>query len=312
MNTKNLTDGLRGLNPAGMTWKFALYNASRSRDGIELDWNLLDMRGIAGWVDTLTAALLDKPVADKPVAEYSPFLSDKENIAALAQTDDLIRDQITDILLEIRDAVPHAPEEFTAGALPKVTGYAFYGERGSGDNAERVLFMKRGNPFLTAAKTRLCIADGDGVAATEKPVLKLTPTVDFVLLGGACYFFSSAIEKDFELESRHLAIAARRLALVSEAGLVNDFERLEEAALTAKNARKFSGFDKEILEYIKRLSIADREEFLQTYGVNIDPDGLMDTTDSEQCELIIDLLCCRSCLDPLGRLSVGSNIVVRE
>jgi len=55
-----------------------------------------------------------------------------------------------------------------------------------------------------------------------------------------------------------------------------------------------------------------REEFLATYGVTIDYDGRMDTSDTEQCELMIDLLCCRSCLDPLGRLAVGSNITVRE
>jgi hypothetical protein len=79
-----------------------------------------------------------------------------------------------------------------------------------------------------------------------------------------------------------------------------------------RNAKKFINFDEQILEHITQLSIPDREEFLSTYGITVDRKGLMDTADSEQCELIIDLLCCRSVVDPLGRLAIGSNITPRE
>ena len=82
--------------------------------------------------------------------------------------------------------------------------------------------------------------------------------------------------------------------------------------MTAKNAKKFIDFDREILEYIVRLPVVEREEFLSHYGITVDREGRMETYDPEQCELIIDLLCCRSCLDPLGRLSVGSKITPRE
>ena len=125
------------------------------------------------------------------------------------------------------------------------------------------------------------------------------------MIGDVCYFLSSAIEKDF-------AIAEKRMALVAETDIISDYEQLEKAVMTAKNARKFLNFDKGILEHIARLPIVEREEFLRAYGVTIDHTGRMDTSDSEQCELIVDLLCCRSCLDPLGRLSVGSNITPRE
>jgi hypothetical protein len=127
-----------------------------------------------------------------------------------------------------------------------------------------------------------------------------------------CYFFSSGVAKDFALENRHFAIASKRLALIADAGVVSNIEALEKAAFTAKNARKFADFDKQVLEHIARLPVNEREEFLATYGVTIDYNGRMDTSDAEQCELMIDLLCCRSCLDPLGRLAVGSNITVRE
>jgi hypothetical protein len=153
---------------------------------------------------------------------------------------------------------------------------------------------------------------GDEVAATDKPVLKLAPGVDFLLLGDACYFFSSGVEKDFALENRYFAIASKRLATVADADIVSNIEALEKAAFTSKNARKFVDFDRDVFDHIARLDTMDREEFLATYGVTIDAAGKMDTSDAEQCELIIDLLCCRSCLDPLGRLAVGSNITVRE
>ena len=82
--------------------------------------------------------------------------------------------------------------------------------------------------------------------------------------------------------------------------------------MTAKNARKFLDFNDEILEHITGLPIVERADFLDKYGVSLDREGRMDTFDSGDCELVIDLLCGRSCLDPLGRLSVGSNITPRE
>lgn len=314
MNTTALTEALRALDVHALTWKFALYATHKNRDGLELEWNLCNMQDIAVQVEAMREFLLKKPVAEKPVAAYSPFLSDKENIGTLEKSDISIREQVTDILLSIQKGQAYAPEDFQTGVLPKTVGYAFYGERKDEDGSvvEQVLLMRRGNPFLTGSTARLFTGAGDAIAPCEKPILKFTTATDFLLIGDACYFLSSAIEKDFAMENRHFAIAEKRMALVAEASVVSDYEQLEKAVMTAKNARKFLDFDKEILAHIARLSIVDREEFLSTYGVTVDHTGKMDTADPEQCELIVDLLCCRSCLDPLGRLSVGSNIMPRE
>ncbi|MDR2357925.1 MAG: hypothetical protein LBD92_07600 [Oscillospiraceae bacterium] len=307
MDTQSLAENLRGLTPSRLEWKFALYAASKSRDGISLEWYSCDMADTAGWVDTVREALLNKPVAEKPVAPYSPFLSDKENIASMSASDDIIRRQISLMCGDIRTAPPRAPEDFASGAAPKPTGYAFLADDESG---APVAFLRRANPFLRGA-SRLCVVSGGGIRTADSPVLKLAPTVDFLLLGGVCYFFSSGVEKDFELENRYFAVASKRLALIAEADVASNIEALEKAAFTPKNARKFVDFDKQVLEHIIRLPITEREDFLSTYGVTIDDGGRMDTSDDEQCELIIDLLCSRSCLDPLGRLAVGSNITVR-
>lgn len=48
-----------------------------------------------------------------------------------------------------------------------------------------------------------------------------------------------------------------------------------------------------------------------TYGITLDKDGHIDIGDKEQCELIIDLLCGRNCVDALGRLAVGNKITLR-
>ena len=146
----------------------------------------------------------------------------------------------------------------------------------------------------------------------QRPTSQLPVSADFLLLGGVCYFFSAGIQKDFDLEDRHFAIADKCMKRIADADIISDYDSLEKAAMSGRNPRKFSGFDKEILEHIKRLPIVKREDFLSTYGVTIDHDGRMDTSDTEQCGLIIDLLCCRSVLDPLGRLSTGSNITPRE
>ena len=314
MDTQTLIDNLRNLAPDEYEWKFALYSTHKSRDGLELEWLLCKMKGISSWVDTLKTTLLEKTTAEKTVAEYSPFLSDKEIIGALDKTDGLIRDQIIEILVDIQKGASHPQEDFISKAAFKPAGFAFYGERKDeeGNIADQILIMRRGNPFLSGSKIRLCITDGDEIVTNEKPLLKFPQAVDFLLIGGVCYFISASIEKDFEMENRHFALAAKRMSLIAEAAIISDYDQLEATVMTVKNARKFVDFDRNVLEYIARLSIIEREEFLSKYGVTIDNNGHMDTSDSEQCELVIDLLCCRSCLDPLGRLSVVSGITPRE
>ena len=314
MNTQTFTETLRDLQLGEMKWNFALYSAQKSRDGLELDWNICKMKNIAGQVETIKTTLLEKTIAEKAVAEYSPFLSYKENLAAIERTDDLIKDKITDILLNIQNGLTYAPEDFVSGVLPKITGYGFYGEM---KNAEgqliQALFMKRGNPFLAGQKVNLCTTVGDEVVTSENPVLKFTAAVDFIFVGGVCYFNSTPIEKDFDIENRDFVIAAKRMDRIAESEIVSDYEQLEKAVMSSKNARKFIDFDNEILERIKKLGVMDRQEFLLTYGINIDDrNGCIDTSDPEQCELVIDFLCSRVCIDPHGRLATGSNITPRE
>ena len=165
MNTTVLTDALRALDVSSFAWKLALYGTHKSRDGLELEWNLCKMNGIAAQVEAMREFLLKKPVADKPVTAYSPFLSDKENIGALAKTDDMIREQVADILLNIQKGQAYPPEDFLSGVLPKTVGCAFYGERKDEDGpvAEQVLLMRRGNPFLTGSAAKLFTGSGDAI-----------------------------------------------------------------------------------------------------------------------------------------------------
>jgi len=313
LDTPTLVTALRALDTSAMEWKFALYASRKSRDGVELVWNACKLRGAASWVDTLTTNILEKTLSDHTVTDYSPFL-EKEFIGALPKTDNLIREQLACILADIRSADEHAPEDFVSGVVPKSAGYACYGCRhdDEGDITDEVLFMRRQNPFVAAAKARICTTEGAEIVAADKPVLKFMPTTDFLLIGGGCYFISSNIEKDFELENRNIALAARRMDTIAKAEIVSDWEQLEKSAMVFKNARKFADFDKDILDHIAKLSIEHRSEFLSTYGITLDSNGLMDTYDAEQCELIIDLLCCRSCIDVFGRLAVGSGIVPRD
>jgi hypothetical protein len=312
LETRNLTEALRELNPAEFDWQFALYNTQKSRDGIALEWRLCKMKGIAPWVEIMKNTILEKTLAERVVAEYSPFL-DKSVIPALNQEDDLIKSQLWDTIASIKNGLEFAPENFINGDVPKTVGYGFYGYKKdeSGKISEQVLFIRRTNPFLNGGKTRICTALANEIASTDRPVLKFAPSVDFLLIDGVCYFFSPYMEKDFELESRNFAVASKRTAEIAKVEILSDYEQFEKVALSGKNSRKFLDFDKEILNHILNLSVLDREDFLITYGITIDHQGRMDTSDPDQCELVVDLLCARSCLDPLGRLSVGTNITPR-
>jgi hypothetical protein len=317
LDTQTLVTALRGLGPKDYDWKFCLYSVSKSRDGTQLRWNACEMRDIPRWAEQMSRLLLEKTLVERVVTEYSP-LCPKEEIGALAQGDPQIRDQLGDILLGVAGAEKKAPGDFVGGAAPKPVGYAFYGlcpakKDGDGEAyepAKEILFLRRANPFLSGAL--LCEGQGEAIAEAQSPLLKFSPQVDFLLIGGLCYVISESVAKDLELESRASAVAGRRLGQIAQAEVVGNYEQMELAALGGKHTKKFLDFDKEILDHIASLSIEARMDFLGVYGVTLDSDGKMDTNDPEQCERIIDLLCGRTCTDVLGRLAVGVNIKPRE
>ncbi len=308
--SKNLAQQLQGWNPAELEWKFALYSTSKSRDGQTLEIHSCGMQGIASFVESVRIHLLEKVLTERTPAAHSPFLG-KESIGTLEKKDELICDALDEVLMNTLGAVSYAPEDFVSGVLPAPKGYLFYGCKTDEDGRpeQQALFMKRSNPFLSAGKGRLCTTAGDEVTDCVQPVLKFAQALDFLFINDVCYFLNPAIEKDFGMENRHFLICMKRLTTIAQAEIVSNYELLEQAAI--KNARKFLEFDSGILEHITRLPITEREDFLLTYGITIDGQGKMETGDPEQCELVIDLLCCRSCLDPLGRLATGHNITPR-
>jgi hypothetical protein len=262
------------------------------------------MQSIPEQVNLMREYLLKKPVADKPVARYSPFLSDKENICALENDNEMIHSQLTDVFMSIRNGQAYPPQDFVSGKLPKIAGYAFYGVNGDNESNNPVLFMRRGNPFLSGAP--LFIGTEDEIVENSVPIIKFATSVDFLSINGSSYIFSASIENDLAFENRHIAIAEKCLEKIAEAGIISNYDSFEGTVMKIKNAKKFLAFNEEILEYITGLSIIDRADYLEKFGVELDKEGRMDSYESTQSELIIDLLCGRSCLDPLNRLSVGS------
>lgn len=310
LDTTTLTDALRNLNTESLSWKFALYTIHKGRDGIELEWHLCNMQDIPGQVNLVREYLLKKPVADKPVARYSPFHSDKETINALENNNEMIHSQLSDIFMSIQNGQAYPPQDFVSGKLPKIAGYAFYAEQSEGsDNSSQVLFMRRGNPFLSGSP--LFTAMGNEIVINNAPIIKFANAVDFLSINGACYILSTSIENDLAFENRHFAIAERCLEKLAAVEIIGNYERFESTVMKIKNAKKCLTFNEEILDYIVGLPIMERIDYLDKYGVELDNNGRMESYEAAQSELIIDLLCGRSCLDPLSRLSVGS-ITPRE
>ena len=321
MDTHSLITALQGLAPKEYEWKFCLYSSHKSKDGVQLRFARCEMDGIPLWAEQMTRLLLEKTLTERVVTDYSP-LQPKEEIGALFQGDARVRDQIGDLLLGIAGCDANAPEDFVNGVVNKPVGYAFYGLRPAKKDeqgevyepAREVLFLRRANPFISGsgAKGLLCVGKGDAIVEARTPLLKFTPQTDFLLIGGICYIISEAVVKDFDMESRPAAMCARRLEQIAQADVVGSYEQLELAALGGKHTRKFLDFDKEILDHIASLSIEARMDFLAAYGIALDSDGKIRSEDPAQCELIIDLLCGRTCTDVLGRLAVGVNIKPRE
>ena len=171
------------------------------------------------------------------------------------------------------------------------------------------MLLTKTNPFLK--KPYIYTSGRDDVVANEKPVLSFSKDTGFLYINHACYFINPKMEQEFGLESRELVICEKKMQAIADQTIVSDYEQLEQVAFQRKNTKKFLDFDSEVLDHIVRLPIEQRAEFLGRYGILIDEKGLLDTSDEGQCELVIDLLCCRSCLDVFGRLSTGNNITPR-
>ena len=308
MNSTVLTDALRGMD-SNLNWKFAMFTTYKARDGVELEWHLCNMQDISGHISTVRDFLLKKPVSDKDVAEYSPFLSYKENIFALESKNEMVHAGLTDIFMGLRNAGAHTPPDFVSGRLPKISGYAFCAGENESDANKRVLYMYCKNPLLSGAS--LYVGAENEVVENTMPIFKFANAVDLLFIGGVCYLFSASAENVLSFENRHIAIAEPCIKKIADAGVIGNFDSFEMTAMKIKNAKKFMTFNDEILDYITRLPIMERVEYLEKYGVELDKDGKMNSYETIQSELIIDLLCGRSCLDPLNRLSVGS-IVPRD
>ena len=309
MDTQTLTQKMQGLITADYEWTLNFFNSKKSRDGVEFEFGKCNMKGIGVLAEKIRITLLERTLADRTVAEYTPFLT-KESIGVLPANHELICESVSDMRLGMKNAETPHPEDYISGVYAWPSGYVIQGIKKDGE--DKILYVRRTNPFINPDKNRIYTTDGMDIVPDGKPVLKFLPTVDLLIVDDNCYMISNNMDKDLNLESRHYAICAKRMALIAKKGIINDYDRLESVAMNTKNVRKFLDFDKEILEYIERLSITDREEFLLTYGITLDKEGRMDTYDSEQCDLIVDLLCCRSCLDPLGRLAVANGISPRE
>ncbi|MDR1410003.1 MAG: hypothetical protein LBJ12_07055 [Oscillospiraceae bacterium] len=308
MTNQTLTEAIRTLAPRSLEWDFLLYNSSKTKDGVSFMFGKCDMKSIGTWLETMLDSVLESNLRKQTVTEYSPFLP-KEEIGALAADSPLMSEPLLEALGAVKSALPYNPEDFLTGLFPKVNGLAFHSIDKDG---KEVLVMKRSNPFMSGKKVLFCDCDDETgtVKETLSPLLRFTAGVDFLLIGGVCYFFSAAAQKNFALEDRAAALCSKATGLVGECDLVSDFARFEE--LAKKQTRKFENFSEDLVASIGRMGVQAREEFVSTYGVTIGSDGKLETNTPEQCGLLIDFLCCRSCLDIYGRLAVGSKITPRE
>jgi len=309
MDTQTVTQKMQGLITTDYEWTLNFFNSKRSRDSVEFEINKCNMKDISILAEKIRITLLEKTLADRAVTEYTPLLT-KESIGMLPINHELIHEPVSDIMLSLKNAANVHPEDYISGIYAWPTGYVIKGTKKGGE--EQIFYIRRTNPFINPEKNNVYTTSGEDIVTSSRPVLKFLLPIDLLIVDNNCYMISNSMDKDLSLESRHYALCTKRMALIAEKSIINNYDQLEAVAMNAKNARKFLDFDKEILEYIERLSIEDRGEFLLTYGITLDNEGRMDTYDSEQCEMIVDLLCCRSCLDPLGRLAVANGISPRE
>ena len=303
-------DSLYSFKPDDYIWGFYMYESLKTSDGTVLDFARIKMEGIQPLLEALKEHIITKALSSRPVGIYDP-LRPKEAIGAVGSDDPIVKGALADAMLCMDNAQDWQAEELEYSDA-KWAGYAFYGKQESEENSGKsVLIMKRANPIQPLLKSSFFVSNGESLAETSESILKFTPALDLCVIDGMCYFFSDALARDFDMQGRDRAQAVKCLKIIEESGLVSDMHTFSEAAMKPKNSKKFHDFDEGILSHIARIEIADRIDFLQSYGVALDGGGLLSSYTDEECAYIIDLITSRSCIDPLGRLSFG-KIAPRE
>lgn len=141
--------------------------------------------------------------------------------------------------------------------------------------------------------------DGDSFKVLSDKYLSLRRYVDVVMIDNTVYLFNMDGEKLFNIERAYKSICHNKIEDIISSGIVSDESMFRRYATSGHNPRKFVSFDENRLRKMKddanfKNRMAGKFRIIQT------PEGIFDSSDSENVSRIVKFLCKKGMIDPVN------------
>ncbi|MBP3748404.1 MAG: DUF4868 domain-containing protein [Ruminobacter sp.] len=218
------------------------------------------------------------------VRDYDGSTVDKL-IYRLSKSDKLIASEYETLIDEISfPDVEINPLEFKAQA---------YVLKGKINDDRPVILISMHNP-VTTLKHKFWSVNGSFEEIPNK-VINLRTSIDVVIMDDTVYMLTLAGENLFNMERAYRNICEAKVKEIEDLNIVNNFKAFSSAAKKGQNPRKFVSFNDAHLQKLK--DPANRIKMGGIFKIRMEED-LFDTSDSENSDKIVKLICNRGMLDP--------------
>ena len=141
--------------------------------------------------------------------------------------------------------------------------------------------------------------DGDSFKILSDKYLSLRRYVDVVMIDDTAYLFNMNGEKLFNMERAYKSICRDKIEEIISNRIVSNESMFRQYGASGHNPRKFVSFDENRLRKIKD-DAGVRNRMAGKFGIIQTPEGIFDSSDSENVNRIVKFLCKKGMIDPVN------------
>jgi len=136
----------------------------------------------------------------------------------------------------------------------KSNAFIFVGTYRLDEEEHNIYFISRKNPIYTYKKSRGKIFESrhNCIQEISEPLVQFGKTFDALIYKGVLYTINNNFESIFNMEYTHRIVCKNSLDIIENADIIYDFEAYKSFALSGQHPRKFTTFDKRIIDNIKQ------------------------------------------------------------
>ncbi|NIZ41566.1 DUF4868 domain-containing protein (plasmid) [Entomospira entomophila] len=137
------------------------------------------------------------------------------------------------------------------------------------DKPEKIYWLAKKNP-LKVVKRAFSFFQENTYDNIGNSLLYFEGNIDCLIYQDILYTVNYQFEDIFNMEKKHISSCKKKLNIIKDTGMIDDFGILEKESLKLKNARKYMTFDEKIL---KKLNEDDFRQRLITDGFGLTMEG---------------------------------------